>query len=443
MNKKTILFMESRTQTRQWDLVAKYLASKGHIIHWIVCSPVILPEVGNVHIIPFPKSIDLKATTKDYLLEVSLSDRIIKYYKGDDRHYSYYDEQLIQLLEQIDPDIVFGELANFHTHIMAKLCEICHIPFFQPSTARYPNKRFRFFYYDNLLGYEYKKNRDVFLDDRSIVAETVNNILHFKKQPDYMNKLSMMEKYSRSYRALKFKAKLAYYRTMGDKYNIPSPFTSLALKKNAKAVLKKWLPKTKHLSELDPTKKVLLYPVQMQPEFNLDVWGRKFNNQSAVINELSQCLPNDWIILIKLNPKSFLEMTDELLATLDLPNVVGLSVSENMNDTLKKANAVITVTGTVAIECSVKGINVFSLAKTDFIKFPYVQYIDEIKQLSGIDNLLITSKNEQSNIIQYLYENSVLGIIGEEITNPKCNDVDNIALLNLAFDEFLEDFFNE
>lgn len=443
MNNKTILFIESRTQTAQWDLVAKHLASKGHIIHWIVCSPVILPKIGNIHIIPFPKAQDLESTTKDYLLEVSHSDRIIKYYQGNNLHYTYYDKQLIQLLEQINPDIVFGELANFHTHIMSKLCEVRCIPFFQPSTARYPNKRFRFFYYDNLLGYEYKTLRGEVLTDRNVVAETVDNILHFKKQPDYMNKLSLVEKYGRSYRALKFKAKLAYHRVMGDKYNIPSLSVALSLKKNAQAVLEKWLPKTKTLSELDPTKKILLYPVQMQPEFNLDVWGRKFNDQSALIKELSQCLPDDWIILIKLNPKSFLEMTDELLATLDLPNVVGLSISENMNDALKKATAVITVTGTVAIECSVKGINVFSLARTDFVKFPYVQYISEVSQLSNIDNLLITEKNKQSSIIQYLYENSTLGIIGEEITNPKCNNAENIALLNQAFDEFLEDFFDE
>ena len=443
MKNKTILFLESRTQTTQWDLIAKHLVSRGHTIHWIVCSPVILPKTGTIHIIPFPKKQELETTTKDYLLDVSHSDRIVKYYKGNNFHYTYYDKQLTKLLEQIKPDIVFGELANFHTHIMSKLCESREIPFFQPSTARYPNKRFRFFYYDNLVGYEYKKNRDSILNDRYVVSETIENILHFKKQPDYMNVLSFKEKYERRYRALKFKIKLAYHRFMGDKYNIPSLIVAIALKYNAKAVLNKWLSKTKKLSELNYNKNILLYPVQMQPEFNLDVWGRRFNNQSQLVKEISQNLPDDWTLLIKLNPKSFLEMTDELLATLELPNVVALSISENMNNALKQSKAVITVTGTVAIECSVKGINVFSLAKTDFTKFPYVQHLNEIKELNNINNLLDITKDKQSNIIHYLYENSSLGVIGEEITNPKCNDNDNIDLLNKAFDEFLEDYFDE
>ena len=69
MKNKTILFLESRTQTTQWDLIAKHLVSRGHTIHWIVCSPVILPKTGTIHIIPFPKKQELETTTKDYLLE--------------------------------------------------------------------------------------------------------------------------------------------------------------------------------------------------------------------------------------------------------------------------------------------------------------------------------------------------------------------------------------
>ena len=114
-----------------------------------------------------------------------------------------------------------------------------------------------------------------------------------------MNVLSFKEKYERRYRALKFKIKLAYHRFMGDKYNIPSLIVAIALKYNAKAVLNKWLSKTKKLSELNYNKNILLYPVQMQPEFNLDVWGRRFNNQSQLVKEISQNLPDDWTLLIK------------------------------------------------------------------------------------------------------------------------------------------------
>lgn len=441
-NNKTILFMESRTQTTQWDLVANHLMKNGYIIHWIVCSPVVLPKTGNVHIVPFPKKNDLRIVKKDYLAEVAKSDRIIKYYKGNDLHYHYYNDKLIELLDSIKPSIVFGELANFHTHIISKLCKQKEIPFFQPSTARYPNRRFRFFYYDTLVGYEYKRNRDDILTDYNVVNETVDNILYFKKQPDYMNKLSFKEKYGRSYRALKFKLKLAYHRVLGDKYNIPNLFTALELKRHAKNILEKWLSQTQELSNLRD-KNILLYPVQMQPEFNLDVWGRTYNDQAKLIKDISNNLPDNWVLLIKLNPKSFLEMTDELLDTLNLPNIVGLAINENMNDALKRANAVITVTGTVAIECSVKKIPLFSLTQTDFVKFPFVQYLDNVSNLNKIDELISKNISEDSNIIQYLYENSAKGIIGEEITNPYCNDNDNINLLNKAFDEFLEDFFDE
>lgn len=436
---KKILFIESRTQTTQWDLISKKLQNIGYDIFWIVCSPVILPSTGKVFIVPYPSEQDMEETTKDYLLEVANSDRIIKYYGGNSKHYTYYDKYLSQLLLEINPDIVFGELANFHTHIICKLCKKRDILFFQPSTARYPNNRFRFFYDDNLLGYNYSNNRDTLSRSDEIIHQTMENILCFKKQPDYMNKISAKEKRALKYRALKFKMKLFYTRLLGDRYNIPSPRAVMQVKKQSNMVLKKWLESVKTLEELPKGKKILLFPLQMQPEFNLDVWGRLYNNQVKVIEKLSRNLPENWVVVVKLNPKSFLEMSLQLLDCLKLSNVIAISPDIAMNKLLEVTNAVFTITGTVTIECSVKKIPVFSPIKTDFVRFPYVHYLDDIEQIATIESYINTLEERDSNIIEYLYLNSAVGLVGEEITNPSCNSIENIDLLFRAFKEFLED----
>ena len=57
----------------------------------------------------------------------------------------------------------------------------------------------------------------------------------------------------------------------------------------------------------------ILYPMHMQPEVGLDVWGRKYRNQLATLKSLMEFTDDDIYVIVKPNLKSKYELTDELL----------------------------------------------------------------------------------------------------------------------------------
>lgn len=434
-----VLFFDSRTQTRQWDRVALGLEKRGYTIYWIVVSPVILPTIGHVYRISYPSKTHLNRAPLEIpsLQIVRDSDRMVQYYGGNTEHYHYYWTRISEEIDRIQPDVVFGELANFHTHLGQQYCKQIGIPFFQPSTSRYPLQRFAFFYDDRPLRVEIGaigENR------RKVVKQTIQGIIDANVKPDYMKKFNRIDMAKFRVRQISFKMRLMLFYVLGDHYNIPNPLKVFRNTKRVKKHHSKWKKKAESFSfEEIKGKKVLLFPLQMQPEFNLDVWGRQYRKQDEVVKKIAHFLPNDWVLIIKPNPKSFLELTEEMIDNLELNNVFALPHDSTMPDALKHTDAIITATGTVAIEASVRKKHVFSLVKTDFIGFSYVHDLSDIREIAKIDRLIAFKEGEENqDIIDFLYRTSFDGVIGEEITDPACLDKENIDKLTEGFTLFLE-----
>jgi len=69
----------------------------------------------------------------------------------------------------------------------------------------------------------------------------------------------------------------------------------------------------KQTGKLDASGFKILYPLQMQPEANIDVWGRKYNNQLQLIRQLVGAAPEDVYLVVKPNPKSKYELSSDLI----------------------------------------------------------------------------------------------------------------------------------
>ena len=80
---------------------------------------------------------------------------------------------------------------------------------------------------------------------------------------------------------------LAYYG--GERYDTPSPIVKYFLEKRKKRNILRWNELANNqFKKIELSVFKILYPLQMQPEANLDVWGRKFNNQLQVIKNIIQ-----------------------------------------------------------------------------------------------------------------------------------------------------------
>ena len=282
-----------------------FLQEQGHEVFWIVQNPSYTPQEGIVRPIPFPKGNPV--TNRRPLINLDhiiASDRQVNFFGNHKTGYfAYYAIAIEDILRDIQPDIVFGESTAFHELITIELCKAMGILYLNPSTCRYPTGRFSFYKYDSL---EPHMGSDEVLEDADAFG-IIQSIVKKEAKPDYMKKIGMSKKKVLGDKLLKT---LSYMR--GEKYNTPNPLVKYKLEKTKKNNINQWeIGSLKEIPEEGHIK--ILYPLQMQPEANLDVWGRKWRDQTELIRKIAEILPEDAVLYVKPNPKSKYELSRELV----------------------------------------------------------------------------------------------------------------------------------
>lgn len=439
-----ILFVENRYKTALWELIGKMYQAAGHEILWIVQNPQFMPSFGQIHVMPFPKgTFHEKTVAKSNALEKIIhSNRGLNYFevKSDDFIYQY-DEEITQYIEKNQPDVVFGESTAFHELLVIKACKAHNIPFLHPSSSRYPSKRFAFYEYDSLT--PFKGSGETFSQEEAL--SFIDRLSKREVKPDYMKKLKpALSKWDH----LSDKVKLVKGFYQGEKYNTPSPFVKRKLGKiNADRIIR-WDNLAVNPNTIPGEFKVL-YPMQMQPEANIDVWGYPNRNQTAVVREICQNLAKDEVLILKPNPKSKYEIDEELLdliADQNIP-VFAMHHASKMEDVWSEANLVITVTGTVSIECvfsnkpvAMLGIGIQTEEKNCVVLNKLTELRNVIDQVQKGTFPKLTEL-EKINFLNKLVATSYSGVIADgmhgkdELENPE-----NIARLKKAFGEIIEHF---
>ena len=439
-----ILFIENRYKTIFWEAIAKKLMDDGHEIFWIVQNNNFKPKTGTVYEISYPlkKDYDLKIDSKikPTFEFIASTDRLISYFNGSTKHYAYYYQKFESILSEVKPDLVIGESTLFHEIMIIDLCKINNILYLNPSSSSYPPGRFSLYKYDTKEPFDGSnetlsdKDCDLFVEDISAR----------KIMPDYMKKATTEDKTFPKVGSLRNKWDIlsAYYG--GEKYNTPSPIKKIFQDKKVEKALKNWNSiAVEDLKTLD-SKKIVLYPLQMQPEANLDVWGNKYRNQSKLIKELAINLPSNWYLVIKTNPKSKYEMNHELIEVIqNNPSIIPLHSTINMKKIFDISTLIVTVTGTVAIECILTNKPLGLLGPSIVEGFKGCRKLKEPTELS---DFILSVKNEQftvansdnkRSLIRKLLTSSFPGMISDPVSNPKCLEEKNISLVTTAIIKIL------
>ncbi|HEV7930151.1 MAG TPA: hypothetical protein VGP12_08485, partial [Nitrosospira sp.] len=266
-----LLFMENRQATYLWEAVARLIEKDGHEIHWIVENRGFAPSVGRVNIIPYPSDEDaFTGSLPQHLKEITDTDRNITYFGGDARHYAYYDQHIWQILKNVLPDFVFGEQTLFHELIAVHYCRRLNIPYLVPSNTRYPTGRTAFYAYDTYDPFGGSGER---LSDNE-----AKNLIHLirdcRSAPDYMAP-SSAGVISRLLEKIDDRVRITGSYLFGERYNTPSPSRKLALEIQHKKRVRDW--EQIAVEDIGPVvgrRPWLLYPLHMQPESSIDVYGR-------------------------------------------------------------------------------------------------------------------------------------------------------------------------
>ncbi len=431
-----LLFIENRYKTYLFEPIANQLSKRGHDIYWLIQNKQFLP-VGNSkkYIIDYPPN-NLNGYVKDESVEdVIKSDRQFNHFnKKDTSYFYYYDDNIKNYLKELKPNFVFGEATAFHELLTINNCKKQDILYLNPSTCRYPIGRFSFYKYSTLE--PYLGSNETLSEEEA--NDIIDEIINRKTAPDYMKPSPVSKS-----QLIKDKAKKIYAYAKGEKFNTPNPIVKYQLEKSKTNNIKIWNYNAETRVLKDQSFKIL-YPLQMQPEANIDVWGKKYRDQTELIKNLAKSLPDNCVIYVKPNPKSKYELTTKLINLVEnLPNIKHLHHATKMHDVLPHMDLVITVTGTIAIECILANKPVVTLVKTINNNAANCIYAEDFESLKKAFNLIETnnfptiSEDEKINFMNMLNRLSFKGVISDPYHDPNCVSKENIGKLVCAFENIV------
>ena len=434
-----ILFVETREKTGMFLALAQALNAEGIDSGFLLQNKFYRSQVScfNTFFIGYPKKNKLCAAGLNYFEVIAKSDRAVQYFNKNTDHYEYYHREIKKVLNEFKPDLVIGENSLFHARLCSHLCREMGILYLDPVVTRYPSGRFTFNLYDTLEIYGGAGDA---LDEEGCSA-LINSVVNKKIRPFYMARPSIKRKARLLWR--KVVAASAFY--FGEKYNTPSLLIKRKLERDLKFQLKRWQVCCDE-KKLVADKINVLYPMHMQPEQNIDVWGAKYSNQVELLKALLRKLDDRFQILVKLNPKAKYELSRELVdLVVSEPRLVPIPLGTGMEEVRGYTDCVITVAGTIAIECIFSGSPVVlltDLINAEFACLRKVSSLADVNLSQLVIDLINRSVFEKEKVIAYIqdvYKVSFPGLISDPVHYPASVTKENIDKLKNALLSVIQD----
>ena len=432
--KMKLAFVENRYKTLFWEALAHELKLLGCSIVWLVQNPVFAPKAENVYVMPFPRRRDLSTESARRFQRVRCADRNVNYFAGNDRHYGYYCKLIEVWLDSEQPDLVIGESTLFHELIAVECCRERGIPYLHPSMPGYPGGRYSVYAADTkeTLGQSAGGPTD---EECLALAEAIRKR---ERVPDYMQPPTVAASQNTYHAPRSLADRLMILRGFlaGERFNTPAPWRKVMLDLGVKRHLDRWKQLAARKAKSGQGRRIALYPLQMQPEANLDVWGQRFQNQAKLVEQIADALPAGWHLLVKANPKSKYELSLALMDTMERhPRISPVSLDEAMGQVLQRTDLVCTVTGTVAVECVLSGIPLVQFGPGIATAGPGCAFLQDIDQLGSVatavekGEFVLASDNARIDLVRRLYSTTFTGKVSDPMHTPGVLDGENVALV--------------
>ncbi|MEC5162236.1 hypothetical protein ACFDR9_001743 [Janthinobacterium sp. CG_23.3] len=434
-----ILFVENRYATWIFDAVAARLQAAGHEIHWLVQNPVFRPSSGTVHLLRFPGRSEKTADASfAWLAEL---DRGVRWFGGDGSHWQCYSRQIDAVLAALQPRVIFGEVTEFHELLTVELAKRRRMPFYQPTSTRYPVGRLQFLSYDTM--------DPVFGEDLDLAPARLDamldDIVERKVKPSYMES-SQRSWWDGKRLAWSDRARILGGWIRGERYVTPSPLLKMRLQRRHAVQYRRWENLAhRSLPASLAGKPWVLLPLQMQPESNIELWGHPWSDQVALVRRAAQALHGmGAVLVVKPNPKSKYELSEALCEVVEsCANIVAISHTTPMKAVFASAPLVMTVTGTVLLECVLAGKPVASLGSHAMSRYAGVSALAAPESIAAVlrgvlDNVVMgASAVDAKQLLNYLHKTSYPAAMWDPVSRPEMMTRENVAGLVSAFDDVL------
>lgn len=425
--RSTLLFIENREKSRFWSAAAALLLKRGHDVHWLVQNPLFAAGLpGTIHILPFPINPSLLPKEQGFDEWPALvTDRGRQFFGAGSGHYAHYAAEIDHVFDTVQPHLVIGEATLFHELLATQIALSRAIAFVHPTGERYPQNRFVMFEGLTQNAYVESGHAPSFEDAKTYVA----NVVSGHETLAYMKGAGPVVRIRKLLWWMLTRSRVFAGRLMGERFNTPTLARKWQLSQIRSACCRKW----DELAREVPTgEKTILHPLQMEPEANIDVWGRPYFNQIETIRRLLNAAPAGVNIALKSNPKPKYEMSPELIAFAAANSrIILLPRSTSMDVAMSRSIGAVTVCGTVGFEAA------FGKGRCISLRHPLISSTmpklaaespeDAVACLmsdaeAGMGSLAIGAR-----LLQAIHARSFPGFVSDPFSNPSCLDPANIV----------------
>ncbi len=429
-----LLFIENREKTRFWAAVARRLEAQGFSIAWAVQNPLFAAGLpGAVHVMSFPPRATAESPWEPEAWPLLVTDRGRQYFGAGHAHYAHYAQQFAEIFDLVRPTLVMGEVTLFHELLAVREARARNIPYLHPSAERYPQDRFCFFH--DLTQHAFGGSGQA-----CPASDALAYTARFGKGQVTLTYMRAGTLQGQALRQLKWawtRGRVFAARLSGERYNTPSAFRKWQLSHAVRSRLAEWhrMARTPF-----PNEQVVLYPMQMAPEANIEIWGRPYHNQVQVIRDLLEAMPAGVKLALKCNPKPKYELCDELIALAQTDTrIILLPVAMSMAQAMAQVIGAITVCGTVGFEACLGRGRCISL------RHPVITQVcptlaattpqEALRRLLDEPATGVGSDADSVALLQALYKRSYPGYISDPFSSPECLDPTNIELVASAISD--------
>lgn len=347
--------------------------------------------------------------------------------------------QLSEFFELHDVRYVFSEPTWAHERLAAALCEASRCrTFLTPFTIRYPSERLAFF--ENGDQDRLYPLPDLPPEDSPLTSAEIGN----SAPPAYLKRNDELLKEAGTIRArLKRLGRFLTRERIDstDPTHIQSRWHTLRIKGGEE--INRILYRCVHREAVDDRlldKPFVIYALHKQPESSIDVLGRYYEDQSALLMALWRSLPTGWNLLVKEHTNAVGDRNLGFYRRLQKwPGLHIIDETAPMSLLLEKARAVFTVSGTVAYEAALKGLPAFTFVPMFFNRFPSCRRItiEDLRNSRDIASLIealpVTTLAEKDAAADDILRHSFGGRFTDIVSDPTAVDPVNVEAIMSGF----------
>lgn len=376
--------------------------------------------------------------------EMITSDRHLRRFPAD-TGLAFLNELASTQLEMLTrgrPEFVIGETASASEVLLAALCEHQQIPYVQPATLRIPGDRFGLW-----LGPRseklWRKADQTPADDKAADAY-LTRWLEAPQRPFYfavnstrpsLHPCSLLSTVADKVRDQPGRRRYSLMRPRAMDYLQLPWLNRLRKVANAKRLAaRSW--------DSLPDKPIAFFPLHVQPEASVDWFGDEWRDQVDVARDLAEALDGLDIALAVKDHSNFIWNRGPRFhdALRSLPNVVLVDPALDSARLAHEALFTFTVSGTVALECGLKGATAVTVGAHPWADLPTVQRVrgrrdltEYVQRRSWLDD---AGSADVGEWFRRYWGSSYSGTIADSYSFPDSLSDTNTASLANALTDF-------